>query len=233
MTKIDKDFKWNAPGQAYSELQERYAGWTYNLAARVKQDASAAKRGATEMKKLVEKFAGILNDEQLFALKAAVSVANKIAVELDQAKPWAQAYEKHLAEKSARECRQEHMARTQKRWPTDAEAMAEAQDLVAFSDPVAQEGILAFIAGQHSCDRSYTNVDSGHTSPLRNALIKHDITQIRYHALTLIERMGPGFQGGSERTWHVGEGDFRTWRAVHLKAKLALDAVQRMSSPAT
>ena len=107
MSNIDKDFKWNPPGKVYSELQERYAGRsTYELAERVKKDGSAARRGATEMKKLFDQFVDVLSDEQLLALKAAVSVANKLAAQLDQIKPWAKAYEKHLQDKSIRESRE-------------------------------------------------------------------------------------------------------------------------------
>ena len=233
MSYIDRDFEWVPPGGAYSELQEKYASRsTYQLADRVKQDAAAAKRGATEMQKLFDQFRDVLGDDQLLALKAAVSVARKLATELDGIKPWSKAYEKHLQEKVLRENHERHMARAHKRWPTDAEAVAQAEDLVAYCDGASRAEIEAFIAQQHGCREGYISLsNSALPGRLREALSKQDMAQIRCHALSLIEGLGDGYRGQGD-TWFAGKGDFHLWRTLRNDAKLALLALQRMSKSA-
>lgn len=222
---IDKDFKYKG-GAINMELAERFS---HRSAKDVANAASSARRTATQIETQLRTYEFVLNAEQLLALRAAVSVTAKLAADLTRLKPWAVAYEKFGQEKFDREYEQALVAEGAKHWATDAEALSEAEDLLAFhAKGHAGEEAETFLLSIHAGHKSvWRDTSSGLVQRalevLPAALAAGDADKVRRNATTVLRDLGQGFSSNSG-TWFVGRSDYIAWRQVRARARAAAGA---------
>ena len=220
---IDKRFIWRGAPVSV-DLASRYdRQWHYSVIERqVKCDSATAAKTATQLKRMAETFAPVLDASQLLALKAAAQVSTRLASDLRVLRPWAAAYSKFCAEKQRREHDERLDLRAAQLWVSDEEAFAEAADLVAFyAESAAGVEVEAFIS-EH---RGYKSVYRGTSgmevrdalSLLPELLSAGKAQEIRRCAVRILDEMSQGWADGI-RTWYAGRDDYLVWRKAHLQA---------------
>jgi hypothetical protein len=220
---IDKNFIWRGP-PVNGDLASRYGcRWHYSvMERRVKNDAAAAAKNATQLEQMSASFALVLDASQLLALNAAVQVSKRLAADLKRLRPWAAGYAAFSAQKERREYEERLDASAARLWANDVEALAEAVDLVAFyANGVEGEEVDEFIIKQKQVKyRSVYRQSSSSNealSQLPKYLASHSVLQVRRCAVAILDAMGHG--EGWNGTWFVGRNDYEAWRKARARSR--------------
>jgi len=226
---IDKRFAWRGAPVRLA-LASRYADlWHYSAIERqVTCDSAAAAKSATQLKRMAESFASVLDASQLLAMKAAAEVSSRLAADLRLLRPWAMAYSKFCAEKQRRE-REEHLdALAAQLWMSEEDVLAEAADLIAFYDESAEgTEVEAFISKLRRCKSAYRGTSGMEArdalSLLPGLLSARKAQEVRRCAARVLDQMTPGWADGNS-IWYAGRDDYLAWRKAHVQAQAAAAA---------
>jgi hypothetical protein len=180
--------------------------------------ATVTKRDATGMRKIVDTFGPYMSDKDLAALKTAAGAVDKLAGDLQDVKAWAKSWAPWKIEQERREEERRLMEAAALRWETDAEAIAEAQDLVAFyAGGEAGAEVDAFIQQRHPGHKEVArDTFLGGASQARRelpaTLLNGDIRAIRRWAMEILRGLGRGHSAGG--CWYIERADYDAWRAA-------------------
>lgn len=224
---IDKEFRWT--GTVNRDLADKYGWWHTEAEKRVAGDVTVAKRTRTQLQNMAKAFEPMISAEQLLAIRAAQSAVGRLILDLQALQPFFKAYSKWKTEKDEQEENLKLDKLAAQRWSSDAAAILEAADLIAFYvEGTDGAEIDAFIIGRHSgCkrvirDSCFSDAETAQRH-LPKAMKAGDITSVRRKAASVLNRME---RGESEREiWWVGRADYEAWREVRVAARKAVESV--------
>lgn len=233
---IDKDFKLPRLSTAQQHLFEKYAGWWADGTKEITLAVTGAKRMRTQLTSTAKTFEAVLPDEGMLAVKAAISTMSALIKDLEVVLPLAKRHAQFVDDKRAREGDAKLTAQAAARWTTDAEAITEAEDLVAFlanphTDPATRKEVEAFIGAHYQVDRvcmpGVSGTERKALVALPDALKAGDAAKVRRMTVEVLgdsdlRQAGSTSNGGcaGKRSFrHVGLDDFQAWRAARAVAK--------------
>jgi hypothetical protein len=212
---IDKDFRWGGK-------VDKYGFWIDGAEKRVAADITVAKRTRTQLVNMGNTFEAVIGADQLLAIKAAQAAASALITELERLQPFFRSYVRWKTAKDEHEKNHKLDQLAAQRWPSDAAALAEAEDLIAFYGEGAEGAVIdAFIAALHPGHQRIVREPSffGCDKPRRDlavALEVGNIEKIRRTAVSILNLMK--FGETHRQTWFAGADDYDAWRAHRLQA---------------
>lgn len=220
-------FEYHGRHKLNEELTRRYKhGYFGDREKTIRDDAAAARRAATQLENAAGRFAEILPPDQLQAMKAGASAMARLAQQLEQLKPWAQALKKHEeAERKARDLFKDERQAAE-RWTNEAAMRTEAALMAAFR---GEEGAAWLIERHKVKEVNHMGLSHFQSLALDPA---QPMMVIRTGLLAILRQLGGRAGGGDwdpERSEnfkthdgtlmrHAGWADWCAWRSAHAGA---------------